>query len=529
MNEPLLLVGIVILICVLIHRWTEKLPVPSLLIFLGLGMLFGENGILRIPFDDYLMSEWICSIALVFIIYYGGFGINLKEAKKVIVPSVLLSTIGVVLTTVFVGLFVHWTLKLSLLEGMLIGAVISSTDAASVFSVLRAQKLSLKYSTDSMLEMESGSNDPFSYMLTVVFTALLLAQEVSIPLLLISQVVFGCLAGILMGKIGVYALHRLNTSLDQAETILVVATVLIAYALPAVFGGNGYISVYLCGIIMGNADIPKKKEHVHFFDTLTGIAQMLIFFLLGLLVTPMNLSEVFVPALVIMLFLTFVARPLAVSLLLAFNQSKIKQIGLVSWAGFRGAASIVFAIYVVVRNVAMTYPLFNLVFCIVLLSIAIQGSLLPFVSRVLKMIDYDKNIQRTFNDYQENTAINFVRLHIDEGHKWEGKLIRELELPNEILIVLLVRNQLDLVVPRGDTKIEKGDLLVLAGQEFDDRSQLMLQEVVIGNNHKWNHRSLSDIAMKNGLIVMLQRGKDTIVPSGDTILQEDDVLVIAKF
>ena len=118
MNEPLLLVGIVILICVLIHRWTEKLPVPSLLIFLGLGMLFGENGILRIPFDDYLMSEWICSIALVFIIYYGGFGINLKEAKKVIVPSVLLSTIGVVLTTVFVGLFVHWTLKLSLLEGM---------------------------------------------------------------------------------------------------------------------------------------------------------------------------------------------------------------------------------------------------------------------------------------------------------------------------------------------------------------------------------------------------------------------------
>lgn len=530
MNHILLLIGVVIFICVILHHWIEELPVPSLLIFLGLGMLFGENGIFRIDFDNYTISEAICSTCLIFIIYYGGFGINLKAAKKVILPSALLSTLGVILTAGIVGIFTHLVLNISLLEGFLIGSVIASTDAASVFSVLRTQKLSLKYHTDSLLEMESGSNDPVSYMLTIILTSLIIGKNVSIPLLIVLQIVLGIICGIIMGRIAIYLLNRIDIKLDQATTILVVAIVLIAYALPTVFNGNGYISVYLCGIIMGNSEIPEKRSQVHFFDTLTGIAQMLIFFLLGLLVTPASLPEVFIPSLIIMLFLTFIARPISVSAILLPFKAKLNQIILISWAGLRGVASIVFAIYVVVNDGHISYNLFNLVFCIVLLSIAFQGTGLPIVAKVTNMIDKNANIQKTFNDYQENSPVNFIKIHINSDDKWKNQYVKDILLPKDLLIGIIIRNKKDIIVPKGDTLILEGDLLVLVGHEFDDRRNLMLHERTIGENHKWKDKAISDIPMDQGLlIVMLQRGNTTIVPSGDTILLEDDTLVIAKF
>lgn len=530
MNQILLLIGVVIFICVLLHHWIEKLPVPSLLIFLTLGMLFGENGIFKIPFDNYHISEMICSTCLIFIIYYGGFGINLKAAKKVIIPSALLSTLGVILTAGLVGIFAHLVLKISLLEGLLIGSVIASTDAASVFSVLRTQKLSLKYHTDSLLEMESGSNDPVSYMLTIILTSLIIEQNISIPIMVILQIVLGIACGIIMGKIASYLLNQIDIKLDQATTILVVAVVLIAYALPSAFNGNGYISVYLCGIVMGNSEIPEKRSQVHFFDTLTGIAQMMIFFLLGLLVTPAHLPEVFIPSLIIMLFLTFIARPLAVSTILIPFKAPLKQITLVSWAGLRGVASIVFAIYVVVNGAEMSYNLFNLVFCIVLLSIAFQGTGLPHIARKVDMIDINANIQRTFNDYQENSQVNFLKVHINENDTWENKYVKDLLIPHELIIGLIIRNKNEIIVPRGDTFILQGDLLVLAGHEFDDRKSLMLQERTIHEDHKWKNKPLSEISIdKNMLIVMLERGNETIVPTGETIILENDTLIIAKF
>lgn len=530
MNQTILLIGIVIVICVLLHHWIEKLPVPSLLIFLGLGMMFGENGVLKISFDNYVISEMICSTCLIFIFYYGGFGINLKAAKKVIQPSIFLSTLGVALTASIVGLFTYFIFDISLLEGMLIGSVIASTDAASVFSVLKSQKLSLKYHTDSLLELESGSNDPISYMLTVVLTALLLGQNISIPFMLISQIILGIISGILIGKITVYLLNRLTTQLNQATTILVVAAVLIAYALPTMINGNGYLSVYLCGIIMGNSEIPEKRSQVHFFDTLTGIAQMMIFFLLGLLVTPSALPEVFIPSLIIMLFLTFIARPLAVSVILLPFKAKIEQLLLVSWSGLRGVASIVFAIYVVTHEIILPFHIFNLVFCIVLMSIAFQGTGLPLVAKKVKMIDEHANIKKTFNDYQENSSINFLKIHVEKNDSWENQYIKDLVLPKNLLIALIIRNKHDLIVPAGDTLIKQGDLLVLAGHEFDDRKSLMLNEITIGENHKWKQKTLSEISIDKGtLIVMLERNNQTIVPSGDTIILENDTLVIAKF
>ena len=228
--------------------------------------------------------------------------------------------------------------------------------------------------------MESGSNDPISYMLTVILTSMMIGQEISVPLMLFCQVFFGLAWGAIVGKAAVYALNRIDVTVTQGKTILVFSVAILAYALPAIMGGNGYLSVYLCGIIMGNSYIPEKRDLVRFFDVLTGVAQMMIFFLLGLLVTPSQLPEVFVPSLLIMIFMTFVGRPAAVSALLACFKTSLGQVGVVSWAGLRGVASIVFSIYAVLNEVSMEYNLFNLVFCIVLLSISTQGALLPWIS-----------------------------------------------------------------------------------------------------------------------------------------------------
>ena len=309
MNSYLLLIGFVILLCILLRRYVEKLPVPSLLIFILIGMLFGENGIFKIPFDNYAAADTVCSTSLIFIMFYGGFGVNFKAARPAAVKAVLLSSVGVVLTAGFTGLFVHFVLGLDILESVLIGAVISSTDAASVFNILKSKKLDLKYNTASLLELESGSNDPVSYMITAVVITLISGQKVSVPWLLFKQLIFGIGLGLIIGWLAVVILKKWMFDAEYGRTIFVFAVALIAYTLPAEIGGNGYLSVYLCGILMGNSRYPSKRYLIHFFDVVTDVVQVLIFFLLGLLVTPVDLPAVFIPALLIMAFLTIVARP----------------------------------------------------------------------------------------------------------------------------------------------------------------------------------------------------------------------------
>ena len=370
MNEALLLMGCVILLCTLMGRYLDRLAVPSLLIFIALGMCFGENGLLRIPFDDYDAANVICSASLIFIMFYGGFGTNLNAARPVVVQSVVLSTLGVAGTAGAVAVFAHLVLGLPWVESFLIGSVISSTDAASVFNILRSKKLALKYHTDSLLEIESGSNDPISYMLTTVAVGIMGGQDVFIPLLLVQQIAIGALGGLLLGKLAIWSLRRGMFPSEQSQTIFVFAVVILSYALPTVLGGNGYLSSYLCGIYMGSTKLPQKRNLVHFFDVVTDVAQVLIFFLLGLLVTPVELPSVLLPALAIMVFLTFLARPAVVSVLMLPFRPSLAQVGVVSWAGLRGVASIVFAIMAVLQGAETRYNLFNLVFCIVLLSIS---------------------------------------------------------------------------------------------------------------------------------------------------------------
>ncbi len=528
MNEYLILIGTVIAICVLLNRFAQRLPIPSLLIFIALGMCFGVNGIVGIPFDDYQISEQICSVCLLFVMFYGGFGTNLKAARPAAAKAVVLSTAGVVATAGLVGIFAHFALKLEWMESFLIGSVIASTDAASVFSVLKTQKLDLKDHTASLLEIESGSNDPFSYMLTVLFVSLLQGESISVPALLANQILVGAAAGLLIGYAAVFFLKKCDFYMEQGKTIFVFAAAALAYALPSVFGGNGYLSVYICGIYMGNAALPDKKDLVHFFDAVTGIAQMMIFFLLGLLVTPSELPETFLPALLIMLFLTFIARPLAAGILLAPMGSGLRQIGVVSWAGLRGVASIVFAIYAVLGEIELHYNLFNLVFCIVILSLGIQGTLLPRVSSVLDMIDRNQDVRRTFNDYQEDNDVSFVKLHVSAGHRMAGKALKELPLAPDFLAALLLRGK-ETLVPNGETVVEEGDLLILAAEQFEDRENLSMSEICLDKNSKWAGKSLSEIRLPKGsLIVLIQREGKTLIPGGSTVLQAGDCLAVAR-
>ena len=528
MNEALLLMGCVILLCTLMGRYLDRLAVPSLLIFIALGMCFGENGLLRIPFDDYDAANVICSASLIFIMFYGGFGTNLNAARPVVVQSVVLSTLGVAGTAGAVAVFAHLVLGLPWVESFLIGSVISSTDAASVFNILRSKKLALKYHTDSLLEIESGSNDPISYMLTTVAVGIMGGQDVFIPLLLVQQIAIGALGGLLLGKLAIWSLRRGMFPSEQSQTIFVFAVVILSYALPTVLGGNGYLSSYLCGIYMGSTKLPQKRNLVHFFDVVTDVAQVLIFFLLGLLVTPVELPSVLLPALAIMVFLTFVARPAVVSVLMLPFRPSLAQVGVVSWAGLRGVASIVFAIMAVLQGAETRYNLFNLVFCIVLLSISLQGSLLPRVSAKLHMIDHTADVSKTFNDYQEESDIDFIKIHLDKNHPWNGKTLRELPLPSDLLVAMIARKE-ETIVPNGSTVLLPGDLLVLAARAFEDRENLFLQEIVVEKGHKWVGRSLRQIPTRSDtLIVMVKRGNETIIPGGSTILQAGDTLVIAQ-
>ena len=528
MNQYLLLIGIVLILCIFTQKLTSKLPIPSLLMFLILGMLFGVDGIFKISFDNYLVSELICSACLIFVMFYGGFGTSFKAAKPVVLQSGLLATIGVLLTAFLTGGFVHFVLKVEWLQSLLIGSVIASTDAASVFGILKTSNLNLKDNTASLLEVESGSNDPMSYMLTIVLCTILGGQEISIITLLATQLLFGVLFGYLLGKISIRFLNRGLIS-NETKVIFVVGIVIFTYALSSTLGGNGYLSVYLCGIIMGNSKLPKKHELVHFFDTLTSMAQMMVFFLLGLLVTPSQLPHVFMPALLIMLFLTFLGRPIAVAMTLLPFKSSWNQIALVSFSGLRGVASIVFAIMAVLSNAPFDYNLFNLVFCIVLLSISIQGTLLPYVSKKLDMIDENNDVRKTFNDYRIENDLRFIKIHIDENHAWNQKSLSEIPLPPTLLVVLILRNGDERIVPNGSTIIENGDLLVLAAQAFTDKEELSISEIVVDKDHEYSKETLKNIHMNKGeLILMIQRDDSTIIPDGNTLILPNDTLVVVK-
>lgn len=467
MVKLMIISGLVLLISITSSKVLYKFGVPILLIFIILGMLFGSDGIVGIYFSDYELTKELCSIALVMIMFYGGFGTNWEMAKPSAIPSILMSTLGVLITAALTGLFSNLILGTTLLEGLLIGSIVASTDAASVFAILRSQKLNLEGSLASLLEVESGSNDPIAYMLTLTILTLMNNGGLSsVAPMLVNQIVFGILIGTILAKIAVYSVKKANFEIKGFYPIFITAIAILSYSLSEWLGGNGYLSVYMAGIIIGNSKIPYKKTLYQFFDGISWIMQIALFFILGLLSFPSKFFSIAGISIPISIFMIVVARPVATFIILHpfkfSNQEKL----FISWVGLRGAASIVFAIYAVTYGVHIENDIFHIVFFVALFSVAIQGTLLPNIARKLKLVDDNAYVLKTFNDYSGDMSSKLLEVYVSKNSKWINKSIVNADIPDDILIVMIKRKG-DIIIPKGATIIEEGDILIVSGENIE--------------------------------------------------------------
>ena len=451
MVQLMLCCGLILLICITSSKVLYRFGVPLLLIFIFLGMIFG---VMVIDFSDFQLTGKIASIALVFIMFYGGFGTNWSMARPKAAPSILMSTLGTIITFFITGIFVYLVFKISFLESLLIGAVVSSTDAASVFAILRSQKLNLEGSLASLLEVESGSNDPVACMLTLIILTLMGGGTVMnlIPLV-ISQIVIGVMIGTLIAMASIYLIRHANFEIESFYVIFIIAIAIIAYSLSEWMGGNGYLSVYISGIIIGNSKIPHKKTLVHFLDGVSWIMQIILFFILGLLANPLELPKVIGKSVVISLGIIFIARPISVFLVLKKFDFNTKEKLFIAWVGLRGAASIVFAIFALNYGISISNDIYHIIFFIALISVGVQGTLIPIIAKRLELLDNNISVLKTFNDYVEEKNTKVMEVKIEGNCKLINKSIMDANIPEEILIAMIKREG-EIIIPKGASIIK---------------------------------------------------------------------------
>ncbi len=527
----LVLVAVVIFTCVLLNAASNRIGMPVLLAFILLGILFSNNGLMPIKMDNYNFVEQLCSAALIFIMFYGGFGTRWSSAKPVAVESMLLATIGVILTAVITAFLCHFILGWDMLESLLMGSVVSSTDAASVFSILRTKKLGLRSGIAPLLEVESGSNDPCAYMMTVISLSLL-GGKISmggVALTLVAQLGIGTIMGLLIAQGAIYLMNHLDLSTSGFDSMLMIAIAILSYALPSLCGGNGYLSTYIVGLVLGNNGF-NKKEMVNFFDGFTSLMQVLIFFMLGLLARVDLLAKALLPALVIFLIIFLVSRPAAVAAILTpFKKYKFREQALVSFSGLRGASSIVFAIVAVVGEKSLDNDLFNVVFCIVLVSIAFQGALLPLVAKKLDMIDPETDVMKTFSDFSDEVDLQFAEIRISEDSAWNGKMVRNLDIPREMLLCMLLTPDGKRLVPNGNTVFHEGDVVIVCSKAYVGEENLKVQRYVVPDS-KLGKKVLTirDFPVQKSQVMLLVRGGKRLIPHGSTEVFAGDILYINK-
>ena len=526
MEVALIIIAVILFTCVFLNNLSERVGVPVLLMFILFGILVGTSAPEAI--DDYgeLIGD-ICSISLVFVMFYGGFGTRWSSVRAVIGESALLASAGVVVTAASVALFCHYALGWQWAESLLMGSVISSTDAASVFSILRTKSLGLQRNTSPILEVESGSNDPCSYMLTAICLSLL-GGELSaggVLLMLLMQIAFGIIFGLVIAKIAQLILKGRSLNNQGIKMLFIFAVALTSYALPTLFGGNGYLSTYIVGIILGNTEFSERRPLVSFFDGITSLMEILIFFLLGFMSVPERLAEAFIPALIIFFFLTLVARPFAVfSVLLPFRKYPLNQMSLISFVGLRGAASIVFAIMTLNNALNLSNDIFSIVFVIVLLSISLQGSLIPFASRRLKMVELSGGDDSTFSTLQETEEISFGRIRIDAFSPWADCRISQLNIPQELLIVSIFRDG-EPIVPNGNTLLKRDDELIIGIRGYENSTNAIIKSRIIRPGSRWVGSTIREFAAeKSYLVIMIKRNGESIIPNGNTVICGNDQL-----
>ncbi len=469
--EYLLLIGAsLILVSIALTKLTDNLGVPALLLFLGIGMLAGSEGPGGIYFDDAGLAQSIGIIALVVILFTGGLDTNWSEVKPVFGKAASLATLGVLATAVAVGLFASFVLKCSLYTGLLLGAVVSSTDAAAVFAVLRSKHVSLRGELRPLLEFESGSNDPMAVFLTVGLIEVMTARSetlLSLVPLFLMQMGLGALFGLALGKAMVFTLNHLKFTYEGLYPIVVLAFAGLTYGATAVVGGSGFLAVYAAGLVAGKSDFIRKKSLIRFFDGLAWLSQIMMFLTLGLLVFPSHIVPVIGAGLLLSAFLMLIARPLSVFLSLALVKMSVRQKTLISWVGLRGAVPIILATFPRIAHLPEASLIFNIVFFIVLTSALFQGWSIPYVARALGLdapVDRRRRYPIEFAPV-EGADTELVDLIVPYRSAAAGKPIVELGLPADSLVVLVSRED-SYLVPSGSTVLQGGDtILVLVNKE----------------------------------------------------------------
>ena len=476
----LLIMSILIFSSIIISKVGYRFGLPSLLLFLVAGMIFGTDG-LGLQFNNAGQAQFLGMVALCIILFTGGMETKFKEIKPVMAPGLVLSTLGVILTTAFTGLFIfllsEWKsfpFSLPLVTCFLLAATMSSTDSASVFSILGQKKQSLKNNLKPLLELESGSNDPMAYVLTIILIQMAAAlgapgtgsEETSTVILqalktLVLQFSIGAAGGFLMGSCSVWLLNRINLKNAPLYAILLMSIVFFSFTVTTKLQGNGYLAVYLAGIIIGNHRLVNRKDILAFFDGLTWLMQVVMFITLGLLVNPHEMVKTAPAALLIGIFMIVAARPLSVFIsLLPFRKITFSSKIFVSWVGLRGAVPIIFATYPVVGGIEGSDIIFNVVFFITILSLVIQGSSIPFVSRLFKLDlpQEEGNTEIGFEVPEE--AGKLVEVTITKETLSKGNTLKDLKMPEGMLVIMIKRDG-KFIVPNGSLALKDGDKLLV--------------------------------------------------------------------
>ncbi len=475
-GENILLVGSVLLfISIVAGKTGYRFGVPTLLLFLLVGMLFGSDG-LGLQFNDARHAQFIGMVALSIILFSGGMDTKYDDIKPVLGPGIVLSTAGVLLTCLLTGLFIWWisgfsftNITLPLTTSLLLAATMSSTDSASVFAILGSQKMNLKYNMKPMLELESGSNDPMAYMLTIVLIQLINSTGLSageIGLSFLVQFVVGGGAGFLLGKMAILILNKINIDNQSLYPILLLSFVFFIFSATDRIQGNGYLAVYIAGMMIGNHKIINRRNMAIFMDGLSWLFQIIMFLVLGLLVNPHEMLQMSVVALLIGVFMILFGRPISVLVcLLPFRKINFKSKLFISWVGLRGAVPIIFATYPVVANIPGSQQIFNIVFFITILSLVIQGTTISFVARKLGL---SSPWEKTGNDFgvelPDEIDSDLKDLVITDKMLEEADTLKEMNLPAGTLVMLIKRGE-EFIIPNGSVKLQVNDKLLLISEK----------------------------------------------------------------
>lgn len=480
--ENILLIGSVLIFSsIIISKTGYRFGIPTLLLFLLVGMLFGSDG-LGLQFNSAEDAQFIGMIAMSIILFSGGMDTKYQDIKPVLTPGVILSTVGVLLTTLLTGVFIYflsrWSrtnIELTLMASFLLAATMSSTDSASVFNLLRSQRMNLKENLRPMLELESGSNDPMAYMLTIVLIQIISSgSELSLALIgrdLLVQFLIGGIVGYAFGRFAVWLVNRINLSNSSLYPILLLSIVFATFTITDLLKGNGYLAVYIVGVIVGNAKLVYRKEINTFMDGLTWLFQIIMFLSLGLLVNPHEMIDIAAVALLIGLFMIVVARPVSVfACLLPFRKISNKARLFVSWVGLRGAVPIIFATYPVIAKIEGSQQLFNIVFFITLLSLVVQGTSISYVARKLHL---DLPEEKEGNEFgvelpdEIDSKLNDITLTPDMLDN--GNRLKDMNIPKGTLVMLVKRGN-EFIIPNGEVELHAGDKLLLISENKENKN-----------------------------------------------------------